>query len=91
MYMRGGIWDHAHRCTVYPETVRPIPPASGRHRTVQHSFNIQGNGERGSLKMKWEWIEPPREATVEALYIWAQQLTEILNRMDTDKEETNGK
>lgn len=40
--------------------------------------------------MKWEWIEPPREATVEALYIWAQQLTEILNRMETDKEETNG-
>ncbi|GFI56101.1 hypothetical protein IMSAG013_01154 [Clostridiales bacterium] len=36
--------------------------------------------------MKWEWIEPPREATVEALYIWAQQLTEILNRMETDKE-----
>lgn len=58
---------------------------------MQHSFNIQGNGERGSLKMKWEWIEPPREATVEALYIWAQQLTEILNRMETDKEETNGK
>lgn len=36
--------------------------------------------------MKREWIEPPREATVEALYIWAMQLTEILNRMDMDKE-----
>lgn len=40
--------------------------------------------------MKREWIEPPRDATVEALYIWAQQLTEILNRTDSDKEETNG-
>lgn len=42
--------------------------------------------------MRREWIEPPREATIEALYIWALQLTEILNRTDTEKEDdTNGK
>ena len=36
--------------------------------------------------MRREWIEPPREATVEALYLWAMQLTEILNRTEKDKE-----
>lgn len=42
------------------------------------------------MKMKKDWIEPPREATIESLYLWALQLTEILNRTDNDKEKTNG-
>ncbi len=37
--------------------------------------------------MRREWIEPPREATVEALYLWAMQLTEILNRMDMEERD----
>ncbi len=39
--------------------------------------------------MKIEWIEPPREATIEALYIWAKQISELLNRM-RDSDETGG-
>lgn len=37
-----------------------------------------------------EYIEPPRGATLEELYLWAKRLCELLNRTDESEMENNG-